>query len=501
MDYKIFPPIGIARVGNSPSEFFLGPERAGSEGFELAADGSEVQVQNYKTEDKKTKRQAARFQIYQFEPGSIVGYPLEMPAGARIEWTVRLVNKKDAVERTDSPPPPPVSPQTIRPKTFAGREDRIIDSGQQTVSGASAVSVTLKGAYRNSAVELGEIKTDANQRLIVLGGFGKSESIPDATFPNGAPIGGEAGGGNYYNNSGWHDDVSDGPVTARLILASGEAHDVSPAWVIVAPPDFAPPSNSIVTLFDIIRQIGVDSGGLTLGKPNFKSDIRPLLVRAASLQWVSPNPRWKRIIVEGPALENPDMSSPAVTIRDEIRNNILKGAEELSHDDTDYSVVTMRDWQITMLDRWVKGDFTSDDVPKGEFPSSDEITRTVLDAAIGQTLFPGIEAGVVMLDESIYARPFDYRVSHTAVSAGDLTALMALPWQADFLKCGTNWWPSQRPNRVLDASGNMVDWLRPPQDHRKMIGNVMKMGVVQYIANPADGSRVVREVGRDDAGL
>ena len=29
--YKIHPAIGIARVGNSPDEFFVGPERIGQE--------------------------------------------------------------------------------------------------------------------------------------------------------------------------------------------------------------------------------------------------------------------------------------------------------------------------------------------------------------------------------------------------------------------------------------------------------------------------------------
>ena len=37
----------------------------------------------------------------------------------------------------------------------------------------------------------------------------------------------------FANNEGWHDDVSDGPVTATLEI-DGRAVPVDPAWVIVA---------------------------------------------------------------------------------------------------------------------------------------------------------------------------------------------------------------------------------------------------------------------------
>jgi hypothetical protein len=39
--YKIHPAIGVARVGNHLSAFFVGPELSGSLGVEIAADGTE----------------------------------------------------------------------------------------------------------------------------------------------------------------------------------------------------------------------------------------------------------------------------------------------------------------------------------------------------------------------------------------------------------------------------------------------------------------------------
>ena len=43
----------------------------------------------------------------------------------------------------------------------------------------------------------------------------------------------------FANNDEWHDDVSDGPVTAEVSI-EGEPIPVDPGWVIVAPPNYAP---------------------------------------------------------------------------------------------------------------------------------------------------------------------------------------------------------------------------------------------------------------------
>lgn len=51
----IYPGIGIARVGNSQSSYFIGPE---APGWHPSPD------QRFKDEDGRVKRQAARFRIY-----------------------------------------------------------------------------------------------------------------------------------------------------------------------------------------------------------------------------------------------------------------------------------------------------------------------------------------------------------------------------------------------------------------------------------------------------
>ena len=59
MEYRIFPAVGIARLGNSP-EFFVGPEVAGSLGRNLGA-GGETEVTAFADATNRKRKQAARF--------------------------------------------------------------------------------------------------------------------------------------------------------------------------------------------------------------------------------------------------------------------------------------------------------------------------------------------------------------------------------------------------------------------------------------------------------
>src|SRR5579871_1163471 len=86
----IYPPIGIARIGNSrlPGEagFFIGPE---------VPDQPALAQGDYKDAKGALRRQAARFRIYGYDAaGRVVG---EITAAdAKIEWTAHLANKKAA---------------------------------------------------------------------------------------------------------------------------------------------------------------------------------------------------------------------------------------------------------------------------------------------------------------------------------------------------------------------------------------------------------------------
>ena len=55
----------------------------------------------------------------------------------------------------------------------------------------------------------------------------------------------------FANNDGWHDDVSDGPVHAKVTM-NGTAFDAAGAWVVVAPPNYGPDIVTPQTMYDVI---------------------------------------------------------------------------------------------------------------------------------------------------------------------------------------------------------------------------------------------------------
>jgi len=213
---RIYPPIGIARVGNSPDEFFIGPELTGAP------------VENdctYKDAEGRIKRQAARFRLYAFnEQGHVLAeLNADHPEVGSVEWQVELANRKaewyqfagaDTVADILAGHPP----QNARRNMGVKPEDRsslVVGPLRQTVSGRNQRTAPMEGrfvAYGRLAepVTLGELWTDSTGRLLVLGGRGTASSVlPDNPLKS------------YANNDGWHDDTSDGPVAAVVHFRNG----------------------------------------------------------------------------------------------------------------------------------------------------------------------------------------------------------------------------------------------------------------------------------------
>ena len=82
---QIYPGVGIARLGNSPDEFFVGPETPG----ETASP-----VGGFKDKAGRIKRQAARFRLYAFDQANVCLGEVTAADGADITWTVHLANAK-----------------------------------------------------------------------------------------------------------------------------------------------------------------------------------------------------------------------------------------------------------------------------------------------------------------------------------------------------------------------------------------------------------------------
>ena len=474
MEYRIYPPIGVARVGNSESEHYFGPERPDSLGTEMDAEGVETAITSTKDREGHVKRQAVRFRVFEFSDEHPGGRPVELPEGARIRWAVTVANIKDAILRAAAPPLKP-----DRPQFDPNRSNRIIrPDGPATLVGAGAGPVALSGKYLSQSVALGEVRTDVASNLIFLGGDGVSDS------PEQRPIGNETGGGGYYNNRGWFDDVCDGPVRAEIVLESGDPIRVAPGWVVVAPPDFAPGVKPVVSLHDVIRQVAKKAGWLTIPSvPIFERDIRPLIDRTRNLRWTNNNEDWGAISDDWQRLADPGPQAAQLRQRtaDRVRKigNVLRDYEP--PDPPNAQHVYLLEWQLEHLQQWQNGHFVAG-APVPEEPAAQRLTRSVLGAAVGKGFFPGIEAGILLKDAGIYSQPFDFRLSHDVVEAGWLTALMALPWQADFLKCEDAWWPSQRPDYAPQDNGDLRKWARPLSynGHRKITEDqfVMQFGAV-----------------------
>jgi L-Lysine epsilon oxidase N-terminal len=83
----IYPPVGIARVGNSADEWFIGPE---------TPDPPVAPLGFYRDKNGALKRQAARFRIYGVNARGEILREITGADDATISWTVELANTKSA---------------------------------------------------------------------------------------------------------------------------------------------------------------------------------------------------------------------------------------------------------------------------------------------------------------------------------------------------------------------------------------------------------------------
>lgn len=438
--YRIHPAIGIARVGNSPDEFFIGPERPGER---PAPPGG------FKDAQCRVKRQAARFRVFAHHDDGTAEELTD--ADAEISWTVHLVNAKATYPGRGNPEPAPDLTIDPGPRTLTGPDQRApFDTGTVRFAGQQPVTVPL-----------GEVRTDDDGRLIVLGGHGAAAS------PAGNVI------GNFWANAGWYDDVSDGPVTATVTLrADHTTPPVEGAWVIVAPPKFAPHQDSVTTLYDRLWQQMIDNGLLAAPTTtSYTRDVHPFLQRARDMRWVEG-------IFGAHNWADPVSSQPLV---DAIFARIRPAGDMpvLLGSDSDPTPT-----QYAHLQRWQAGNYAADwtGIPEPDTEITPEgLDRAALEACVGGAFFPGIEAGGKSAGnrpilESAYAAPF--RLAAT-VAPGAISASMALPWQADFKACGDNWWPVPRPNDVIaQDTGGRTRWDRDVTSMDEMVTEWHTLGFV-----------------------
>ncbi len=482
----IHPAIGVARVGNSREfdGFFVGPEV-------LAAPA--LPSGDYKDQHGAIKRQAAQFRIYGYNAANEV--VAEVTAdNADIQWTVHLANKKaawyefqlalDIPEASTSAPPD----SARRNKSVVGsnRSKLVIDPGPRTIQGRDQHGTAFQftgGKFFQLDVPLGELRTDGRGHLFVLGGHGVSQSRTGAN-----PV-------TFANNDDWCDDTSDGPVDAKVVI-NGTEIPVEGAWVIVAPPNYAPSLLTVRTMYDLLYDLMVHWGLLQApAKVSFQSHIRPIFEGLSGLQWV--NQGFASMFGAGSSFNFQDIlpqladgSSGNAAFRQNIYRHFRNpGSSQLGKDlwpmfygdaldslttlvpDSSVTVrqglASLSDLQLEWLKRWADGDFISDAAPSMLTSLADAALAEqphMLDEAslaycLADAFHPGCELTWPMRIQHLYSKAFrikrrpagspapdfgDVLTPAQAVSAtgplngsvaGDLTKWMAVPWQTDTASC------------------------------------------------------------------
>lgn len=500
----IHPAIGIARIGNSKDEYYIGPE----------VTHPEPPQGGYRDATGAIKREVARFHVYGYNAAGEVVRELTS-SNADIRWTAHLANKKadwyqfqaalditEAVTMTVPLRNPEVA--------VADRNALVIDPGSRSITGTNVSGHQYQfdnGSFQGTRVPLGEIRTDANGCLLVFGGTGASAS------PTGQPVFRPDDPNSFNNAKGWFDDISDGPVTASVSI-NGTAISVEPAWVTVAPPNYGSQIVGWRTLYDLLVDVYTQCGWLPMPQTvSFKDDVLPFLQRLSNLQWV--NQGFAALFGKGCPMdfENPELiaklatppaagthADPYAELRQVIFNT-FRPASTATNEPTSYNIglwpwiygdafgsfssnspnnnLPLPSVQASSMRRWVEGDFIGDWAPNQDVPHTLSkvplagqpamLDKAALHFCLADAFHPGCEMTWPMRHASMYSSPF--RIRHRepgtpepyygsslaqetvlapggplyAQGPGDISRWMALPWQGDTAFCRSGYDPQYDP--------------------------------------------------------
>ncbi|PSL48260.1 L-lysine 6-oxidase [Chitinophaga niastensis] len=503
MKLSLHPSVGIARLGNSPDQICLSPHTIGGLPFNADAHGNQLApITQFKDGAGLIKRQGQPFMVYNENGAELT---LDTPNVKSITWTVHLANKKAAwyqyselegnllygyrnsyFYRQVPWRNPDVEGRGARqsliidpgPRTISGRQEKIAFTKDQAPAGYPVQYPPEQVKYGTPVTTLGDLLTDNEGRLIVLGGYGRAGGDEPLT--------------SYGGSNTWHDDISDGTVKCIVSFEDNTPDVQLEAWVIVGSPDFAPEIVNISTLSDTMFDVGVRYFNLVpelrTGAnwnenyvANFKRDILPIINRISRYQWVA-NVQSMMAFCSyqfdyGDPLEanrnnreqyfsyfrRPDGVPPLDPPEDQPQQKLWK------HSGSDYfpmmplnsgsnsvseinimKFLALDDTQYFLMKQWAKGKFENTPEPApGPIHPMDAAS---VGNCVGLPMCPGIEVTWNMQNRLIYKapyiilqRPADYYKTGLSpdedeclgngCEPGDLTKRMACPWQADFFQC------------------------------------------------------------------
>jgi len=501
----IYPPIGIARIGNSP-EHFLAPEQPGI---------SKVPKGGFKDDKGRIKKEVARFRVYAFDDnGEVLGELTDKEAD--ITWKVHVANVKPAWYEFNNAMDlgkKYAIPSIRRNNDVVGgyREQLAIKPSPKSIWGKNVRDDQHHfddGKFYGTNVDLGHIETDEAGRLLFFAGDGDAQShdnLPITTFAN---------------NNGWHDDTCDGVVRATVTLKSKE-FEAKPAMVAVTPPNFGQGLYGVVTMNDVVENLFIHK----MRYPNrsqegveFWRDIYPILERMTNTQWVnvgffmlfgknSPsdftNPKILEVLKDPGEASKYHRQRVFKWFRDPESTKYAPEQVPPFYGDGfgDYSNIFLDDLPITVtqynrLKQWSKGDFTTGKPQRplafDELSLSEQIhalNQASLEDCLGGPFHPGIELTWTMRIEHMWEEPYRLKVlpegeqipldfgdvltpeialspdgPFSANGPGSLTRWMGVPWQTDEASCLSGYttstylplpsfWAARVPNQVLAEDG------------------------------------------------
>ncbi len=525
----IHPAVGIARVGNSADAFFFAPEVPGG-----------VPVGPFKDEAGAMAKQVARFRIYGYDADGRVVDEITA-ADARIDWSVILGNAKAAWYGADEPLDlPTAQPMPLRNADNRNRDSLAVVSDMVTVRGAGASPRTLSGGqFLGRKVNLGEILTDSDGRLMVMPGNGRAINSPNAP-----PLSG------FADNDGWTDTTADGPVFATVKLGD-RVLTAAPARVVCGSPNYGPGiAAAMTTLYDTAFSALVVSGRRKRPRTDYFRDVQPIFDRMTDMQWVNGSylttngwgslrdwttPEWRARLADGSRANAKLRQAIFAMFRDPFYGSVQPSLEPQEYGDMvaiPPNRLEPRQWtalapvQYAHLRSWAEGNFTLgrrrdvagiEDAPVQEQPAM--LDRASLDGCLGGAFHPGVEFPWIARVPWIWTDdlrlrsaairpnlgPFGAELTPAVATSrsgplrslgpGDIIKWMGVPWQADSSRCRYGYqeavsitlpmfWPARIPNSVLTTKDYeiVVDTSRTLEERRSAF--LRRAQWERYIATP-----------------
>ncbi len=524
MTLHIHPSVGVGRLGNSVQQFCLAPDTIGGLPYEADQYGNKLgPIKTFKDSASQVRRQGQVFKVYDDSGAEIT---LKSPNIATMTWTVHIANKKAAwyqyselegnllYGENNSYKNRNVPFRNAKKIDEKERQTLIIDPGPRTLTGArqsidfdqASVPAGYPAQFPPKEVKhgtpittLGQLNTDDDGRLVVVGAYGHAGGNEPLT--------------SYGGSDTWHDDIADGPVYCEITFKDGTPKATLQAWVVIGSPDFAPEIVNISTLSDTMFDVGVRNFNLVPELyangayqssfiANYERDIEPIVKRFGAYQWVSNvqsmmaftandfdfkdnsagnqanREAYFAYFRQPDDKSNPSPDQPQQQLFAEQTGSLFpmmplnSGSNSVSNENI-VKFLALNETQYFLLSQWACGKFESGS-QGAPYPVS-ALDQASVGNCVGLPMCPGIEVTWSMQNPKVYAQPYvisdqrgigGYNTTGLTPSRdecegggcepGDLTKRMACPWQADFFQCTIQPVNFTNPavNKTTDSQGN-----------------------------------------------